>query len=668
LQPYPIVTSCFSTCPTGYYGDSTSVCTHFTASLSPATAAAINTTGAVSGAITQAQTVVSSVIPIATAGLSSSAVLLVGFLAEVDIYKFINVPFPENFVLFCQSTSVTIIPNIMAPLDDINKGKNPNSNIGKFQFWGHSATLLDNSNFTIVKDLFVLGVIILLNIIYFNLKYLKKSSALLEKIRNMFMWNTFLSFILGDYMELQLNSMIQLRENSNLSSYTRLSLVFSVVIVVSCVFVLSYLAVRVNQRLPAIAEQLSSEHKKVSKPKWAEMPKNLIIMTSDFQERNSFTRSFMIIMIFQQFLQILVVFSLQEYGLAQAILYTVINVIYTALIAWQRPYRSKVQMGVLIVNQTTKIVLGTLAIVLGSTEMNQTISADLISHIGTSLIILITAAIAINLVISLIVLIVGAVQYFRRKCAEKNSSDSGSKKNIEHIIFLENSDNSSSSFNQSHVIPEERLLNLKQGNRGYLEHQILRQQEPKKKKTKMPEAIDLTNKGEQMEKGKNMRDGRHFNNQEPKKTCVQPQESGMEMMTILDYDIGATQLPIHRKRRNVDSNIPDPIYLEPLSTAPGKEKRIKETVLSEHYDSNSRGNRIPKSDQRTRSKKIIIRTDNRRIPTRHKVSDRARDLNLKVDEILEPPHHNLDIIKKPRKLITFDDRGLIHYINAEGIE
>ena len=50
----------------------------------------------------QAQSIATSVLPAVTGGMSTSAMLLVGFLADVDIYKYLNVDFPENFVSFCR--------------------------------------------------------------------------------------------------------------------------------------------------------------------------------------------------------------------------------------------------------------------------------------------------------------------------------------------------------------------------------------------------------------------------------------------------------------------------------------------------------------------------------------------------------------------------------------
>jgi len=43
----------------------------------------------------QTSIVASSILPIA-GGVSTSAILLISFLAEVDVYKYINVPFPEK--------------------------------------------------------------------------------------------------------------------------------------------------------------------------------------------------------------------------------------------------------------------------------------------------------------------------------------------------------------------------------------------------------------------------------------------------------------------------------------------------------------------------------------------------------------------------------------------
>ena len=397
------------------------------------------TTGKMAKAASQAQTIVSSVMPALTGGVSTSALLLVGFLADVDIYTYINVPFPDNFVSFIEQLRSSILPNLFASLDTMHDGNNPSSTIGKFQFWDLSATLLDNSNTTVFKELILFAIIIGINILVLISKSFRGFSQSMLKIRTIFMWNVFLSFYLGDFSELQLNSMIQLRENSLWSAYTILSFVFAVLVVTSYPLLLGYLIYRTNQRQPQPQKGGIHSEGAPQNQQWVKVPPSLEILVEDFRDTNSFTRNFIFIMLLETFLQILIVFFFQDNGLTQAILHTIVIVVYIVLIAWQRPYRSKLQMGILLLNQVSKAVMGILAIIVGIDNTIQFLSPELIDVIGSFLIILILAVIGINCVLSIGIMIISLFQsikecYLKVKYRKKQPSVHGARKraNIKH--------------------------------------------------------------------------------------------------------------------------------------------------------------------------------------------------------------------------------------------
>ena len=153
----------------------------------------IQVAGAIAFAGTQAQIIASSVIPI-TQTFSTTALLLIGFLAEVDFYMFINVRFPDNFVTFCQGIQANLIPNVFAGIDTINNGANPSSIIGKFQFREISTVMLDNSNVNIAKELIALVIILVSTSLMYLFKPYAKVSDFFEKIKSVSMWNVFLSY------------------------------------------------------------------------------------------------------------------------------------------------------------------------------------------------------------------------------------------------------------------------------------------------------------------------------------------------------------------------------------------------------------------------------------------------------------------------------------------
>ena len=370
----------------------------------------ISTAGDMAGITSQMQYVASTVMPVMLVERSTSAMILVGFLAEVGLYKYLNVPFPENFVSFCEQMESLGFPNIFRNMDSVNGGNNPNSIIGKFKFWEMSATLLDNSSFAIAKELITLAIIFGLNIFVFLLKGSPKISDVLRKVRTLFMWNVFLSNYLGDYPELLLNSMIQLRENYVSSAYANFSFALAVIIVSSYALLGMYFRYILNKRLPLTQQLQEKRHSKSlaikrSTQKWAKVPDSLEILVEDFHEKSRFARNFILLMLLETFLQILMIFFFQENGLAQSMLYMIIVLAFFSLSAWKRPYKSNIQTMILLLNQGSKLAMGIIAAIFGINEMFRFLSSDLINLMGFILILLILIVMGLNLVVSFLLVI-----------------------------------------------------------------------------------------------------------------------------------------------------------------------------------------------------------------------------------------------------------------------
>ena len=409
--------------------------------LSPKTIETLTTAGTATTAAMQAQAVASAVIPAITGGMSTSAMLLIGFLAEVDIYKYINVPFPDNFNLFCECIASNLLPNLFADFDD-NYGTNPNSTIGKFEFWGVSATLLDNSSAAIFKDLVVLGIIVGLNILMLIFIKCSELHSLIGKVRSLFMWNVFLSFYLGDYSELQLNAMIELREHSVSSLYSNVSLAFSITIIITYALLIIYMLFIVNRkrRIPIprrnrprlrwySEEEPDKSKQELFQEVYREVPQCVAIISEDFLQKNAFTRNFFLIMTLENFLMVLLVFFFQDYGVAQAIVYTILTLLYVVIIAWQRPYKSKFQLVLLLINQISKVGMGVISVIIGINEQTNSIPQESITQMGNALILLIVIVIGINLLISLIITAAELIKGIKRIVNQvrlrlsKNSAD-----------------------------------------------------------------------------------------------------------------------------------------------------------------------------------------------------------------------------------------------------
>ena len=402
--------------------------------LSPETTDTLTTAGETTAAAMTAQVIASAIMPAVTGGLSTFAMLLMNFLAEIDIYMYVNVPYPENFVVFCKGITTDMLPNLWANFDE-NSGANPISTIGKFKFWEISATFLDNCFVNTTKDLIVLGIIVAANILMIVFNKCPHLYSLASKVRDLFMWNIFLSFYIGDYSELQLNAMIELREHSVSSLYSNVSLALSIIIVVSYTFLKIYIFYLLNRKPRNRNAVLPTVDGKPIQPNVQEscvVPPRVAIIIEDFVDKNAFTRNFFLVMMGEDFIMILLVFFFQNYGLAQAIFYTILTIGYIAIIVWQQPFKSKIKLLVLLINLTSKTIMGIFAIIFGINEKTNSIPEENLTRMGTALIVLIIAVIVTNLLIALLITVVELIQKIKERVNQMRAHSKNSKNPIAH--------------------------------------------------------------------------------------------------------------------------------------------------------------------------------------------------------------------------------------------
>ena len=134
-------------------------------------------------------------------------------------------------------------------------------------------------------------------------------------------------------------------------------------------------------------------------------------------------------MLLEAFLQILVIFFLQDYGLIQSILYIIIVFGFFLLSAWKRPYESKVNQAIVLVNQGSKVVMGIFGVIFGINEKTQTITEDQINLMGFILMILILAVVIINLAISFLILIISFYETIKEKWRSRRKKEHSKAKN-----------------------------------------------------------------------------------------------------------------------------------------------------------------------------------------------------------------------------------------------
>ena len=405
--------TCLSTCPLRYY-TSTGICV---SCAYPTDNSVIDldscvngsTSGSAAKAAIQVATAASSALPAFLGGASTAATLLIGFLGEINIFVYINVGFPANFVVFIEQIQGSeLVPN---PFEFMKEDTDviTTSTIGKFEFWGTNTVMLDNSGVDIAKNLIVLTIGIVLTILAFILSGKPSISRKIAFVRNIFVWNMFLSFYLGDFDELFMSSIIQMRENNSTGKYATFSLALSSLVVISYVviiFIGIYLLNKKYEEAPStrrhitLRRRLLRQREKVV-DEYVELPSNLRVLSEDFKVGHPIMRSFLIILTLQSALIILLVFSFQDVGLAQAIAYTAIAIALLIGVAGFKPFKSKIQTSILIFNQLIKIVMGMLATILGIDDFYLSLSSDSRTAIGSGLIILIIIGVGANALMGL---------------------------------------------------------------------------------------------------------------------------------------------------------------------------------------------------------------------------------------------------------------------------
>ena len=427
----PLHTDCSSCDLPSYLDPATHSCTQDTSNI-PLSALQEPTSKSLGQAAStgmKAQSALTSALPIIMGGFSTAAIVLLEFFSDVDIYKFINVPFPPNFkAFFAQMSDSFFIPNPFEPMSgrDTAAAEPMVSSVGKFGEWEVNTVFLDNSGSNIVKELIALVVILLATM--FASAFAKSSPCLsskMSKVANLFKWNTFLSFYIGDFSEFFINSLIQFREGKLNTAYEVVSFCFCIVIVVSYMIMLGVFAYLLNRKRRIVIKPTAHRDGRGSRRYKKRVPRNISLLIEDFNTQARFSRNLMLLILLQNLLIVMVVFFLQDYGLVQACLYTVATLCFLILVFVYRPFKSKVQMGIFSLNEIVKTVMGVLAITLGTLSSRiEEKNGSAGKKIGVVLIALVLTTIAINTLIAVIL----AVAQIWKACTKKDAQTTSRSK------------------------------------------------------------------------------------------------------------------------------------------------------------------------------------------------------------------------------------------------
>ena len=385
------------------------------------------------------QTATSSILPILVGGAATTAIFLVDFVGDVYGYKFINVPFPENFMLFCALLDSNLLPNPYGRFSN-DKGVK-NSNIGKFKEFDFSTVMLENSAEDLDRELFALALVIVLYVLLIVFGKNERVANKIRKFYNIFHWKTFLSFYIADFPDILLSSLVQAKENTSYGGYSSYSLIVSYTIILSSpvfLFLFVYYLNRKSYRRNQIADEteLESQAHASNQSRWAEIPESISLITEDFNQNCRFNRNFMLVMIIENVLVDFLLVFLQDYGLVQAILYTLIVTCYIGLAVKYRPFKQGFQRTIFFINQSCKFIMGIFAILYGIHGVNGFLDSNSQNWIGYTLMGLILTAIAANAIIAIAVTLREIATWCKEKkqkqkvTNEKSVEDKGLKGNV----------------------------------------------------------------------------------------------------------------------------------------------------------------------------------------------------------------------------------------------
>ena len=357
-------------------------------------------------------------ISLISGGVSSAAIFLLDAIGELELYKYLNIEFPANFIAFYESLysgNNTSIPNVFATIKSEGGGDNNNvattSTYYKFSEWNTPIVFLDKCGDGLAKQIVALALCLLTPLpVLFCLK--KDDSSKMERfftrLNHIFRWNMVISYFLGDFTTLIVHIMVQFQELSfsNLDNYSIASVVVSVLILTAYAIIFAVAAYQVNKKRLTIPYYFTSARKKLKKRiEKDKFPVSMAVFQEEYNEDNRFDKNFMFVMKFQDLLVCVNFFFLQRAPLAQCYVYTLLIGYLIIITLIVRPSKSLLSMIGLLFNEFGKLVLGILAIIIASDKQTgHLLSQDMMLVIGKAQIYTVITIFAGNIVLTLVII------------------------------------------------------------------------------------------------------------------------------------------------------------------------------------------------------------------------------------------------------------------------
>ena len=311
------------------------------------------------GALMKIENVMATFLPLVLAGTGSVSYLALNFIGDLELFKFINVPYPDNYNNFSQAMNSRLIPSFLSYTYD-----HPSLafvNVGNFGVMKASGVFFDNAGSQINKFLLVLCTSLLL----LGLGAVFKSNPTVIKLRDRFCWSGLLATYIADFQIYLAYTLMHMKT----SAQPIFSLIFGIFTVFIYLASFAYFAYLLKNRkkpdLPPV-DRRRRPNTGYNSEFEGTLPKGLSMLTEEFQQKNWFSRNFILVYSAQNALTIIILVFLQASGVAQAVFYVLFALVSGILaIGIFRTMKSWGQIAVFTASQVVKMILGSIALMLG---------------------------------------------------------------------------------------------------------------------------------------------------------------------------------------------------------------------------------------------------------------------------------------------------------------
>ena len=378
-------------------------------------------------------TTLMSVLMIIFGLLGSTSLPLLKILIDIMLFKFININYPSNFKDFIVPYigHGFFMPNPFGEVEP-NASLIPQSTNGQFQLWDISVVFLQNAGSLLTKEIICGGCILIFWFAHFLCYELSQLKQITEKVLYIFQWRITLCYLLADFAEIMLYSIIHIQEGSLRTAYDRMSVsaiaIMWAIYVAFGVYMFYLLNIRkpnkktlVKKRLGNASQEMMDgvANESIGKD---EFPQSMKIICQDIHQDTALSRNYFFVYEIQTLGVVVMLATTEVSGLAQAFFYILFTSFYIMYFMFVRPFKKKLLYVIVFVNEGCQLALGIIAAILGANDLySGTMNEDTKSSWGTIMIWIISNLLIFSCVIAVVDVLVQLIQHFQRNKVTSNS-------------------------------------------------------------------------------------------------------------------------------------------------------------------------------------------------------------------------------------------------------